>query len=253
VIRRVSATKAIATACLLACAQIASAAVDVGAASKVDFADAVVSLGCGDLVVAGQTTATAAQVDAIASLAIAAGATLAPGASRFSVGGNFVDAGTFAPGTSRIAIVDTCGGGTSAISGSTDFYDFAATSASGKQLVLPAALTQNVAHALTLQGAAGSLLLVESSAAGQQAVLAVGAGAAQTIAYVDARDNKAGAAPIAPGAASLYNSVNAGGLTHWFDITVPAITPVPAPSLNAWGLLLLGIAAIVAASRHLRA
>lgn len=238
---------------LLLCAHAAQAAITVGAGSKLDLGDAALALGCGDLVVAGQASSASAHVDAIANLTVAAGGTLAPGAGQFSLGGDFADAGTFAPGTSRIAIVDACGSGASHVSGSTSFYDFAVSSASAKQLVLPAALAQNVAHALILQGAAGNLLRIVSSSAGQQALLAVSAGAAQSIAYVDVRDNKASVAAIAPGTPAQYQSVDGGNLANWFGAVGIAAAPVPAPSLNTWGLLLLGLSAVTLALRRLRA
>jgi len=245
-----------ALAAALACAATgAQAVVMVGAGSALNFADANVSLGCGDLTVQGQTSGTAANVTAIANLVIAAGGTLAPGASQLTLGGNFADAGTFTPGTSRVAIVDTCGSGTSTVSGATSFYDLIVATASGKRLVLPAALTQSIAHALTLQGAAGNLLQVLSSSAGQQALLDVGAGAAQSIAYVDARDNKASGAAIAPGAAASYQSVDGGNLLNWFAAAAggPGGATVPAPLLGAaGGVALIGIlfALAWAALRH---
>jgi hypothetical protein len=221
------------------------ATVTIGAASNVNFADATVGFGCSDLIVAGQASGDAATLSTITNLSIAAGGSLAPGASQMVLGGNFTDAGSFTPATSRVSFVDACGNGTSTVSGSTGFHDFAVTTATGKNLVLPAGVTQTVAHALTLQGAAGNLLQVTSSTSGQQALLNVSAAAAQSIAWVDARDNKASSAAIAPGTAATYNSVDSGDLTNWFADAVigpggsGTDAPTPAPALGRYAALLL--------------
>jgi len=230
----------------LTCAP-AFSALTVGAGSALRYGDGALDLGCSNLIVAGSAAGGSGNVTGIANVAIASGATFAPGASRIVLGGDFSDAGTFAPGTSAIDVVDTCGNGTSTVSGATNFYDLLVSTATGKQLVLPATLTQGVTHALTLQGAPGNLLKVLSSSADQQALLNVSASAIQSIAYVDARDDKASGATIAPGTAVSYHSVDSGDLTNWF---VNAVTgsgggAAPAPTLGRWAVLLL--AALLAA------
>ncbi|MFT3789573.1 MAG: hypothetical protein QM741_00540 [Rudaea sp.] len=212
----------------------ALAALTVGAGSSLHVGDGALDLGCSDWIIAGSAASGSGSVAGIANLAITGGS-LTAGAGRFALGGDFSDAGAFVPGASRVSIVDACGGGTSTVSGATSFYDLVVASATGKQLVLPAALTQSVAHALTLQGAAGHLLGVLSSAAGQQALLNVSTAAAQTIAWVDARDDKASGATIAPGSAASFQSVDGGNLTNWF-VTAVIVSgggaPVPAPALG---------------------
>jgi len=236
----------IATILSLACAP-AFSALTVGAGSSLQYADGALDLGCSDLIIAGSAAGGSGNVTGIANVAVAAGGTFAPGATWIALGGDFSDAGTFAPGTSVIDIVDACGNGTSTVSGVTSFYDLLVSTTTGKQLVLPAMLTQEVTHALTLQGAPGNLLNVLSTSAGQQALLNVSTSAAQSIAYVDARDDKASGATIAPGTAVSYHSVDSGDLTNWF---VNAVTgsgggAAPAPTLGRWAALLL--AALLAA------
>jgi len=215
----------------------AAATIIVGAGSSLNVADNNVDLGCSDLTVAGALAANGANVTSIANLDLSGGSSFAAGTSRISLGGNFANTGNFDPGASRVAIVDACGNGTSEMSGATNFYDLVVATVSGKQILFPVAAAQSVAHSLTLQGAAGHLLDVRSSVAGQRGVLALAEGAAQTIAYVRARDNNASIAHIAPGLPAQFNSVDGGNLINWFlDISGGT---VPAPMLGAgrWVLL----------------
>jgi len=233
------------------------AAVTIGAGSSVDFGNAVVDFGCQDLAVAGQVGGSTETLRSIADLSISAGGTLAPGAGDVSLGGDFVDAGSFVPGTSRFAIVDTCGHGTSQVSGATSFHDFLVVTSSAKQLVLPSAATQSVAHALGFHGTAGNLLHIASSSAGVHALLAVSPAVVQTIDYVDVSDNTASIATIAPGAPAQYHSVDAGGLVNWFGGSVGGgggATIAPAPLLDTLGsvALLLGCLFIACTNRPSR-
>jgi len=227
-------------------------AITVGVGTSLNFANASVDLGCSDLTIAGTASASGASFSNVASLNLSG--TFSPGASNIGLGGVFSNSGTFTPGTSRVAIVDACGGGTSAFVGATNFYDLIVSSSSGRSLVFPIGAAQNVAHSMTLQGVAGNLLTVRSPIAGVPGALVLSAGATQTIAYVNARDNNAsGGATIAPGAASSYNSVDSGGLTNWFAsaVTLPGGgAPVPTPMLGVGrcllllGLLTVGIVAV---------
>lgn len=223
---------------LLLLAEPVFALVTIGSGSAVDFGDAIIDFGCQDLAVAGRASGTAETLRSIADLSIAGGGSLAPGAGDISLGGDFADAGSFMPGSSRVAIVDACGHGTSQVSGATNFHDFVVATSSAKQLVLPSGTTQSVTHALDLQGTAGNLLGIVSSAAGVHALLAVNAAALQTIDYVDARDNTASMATIAPGAPAQYHSIDAGGLVNWFGGGANGgggAVAVPAPLLGAFG------------------
>ena len=232
-------------ALLLTAPIAAQADVLVGAGSTVHFADAQVDLGCGNLIVNGSADTASATLAHVASFALNGGA-FALGGGTLSLGGDFSNAGAFTPGTGNVALTDACGSGTSTFAGASHFYALSIATTSGKLTIFPVGLAQSVAHALSLQGAAGNLLRIASSTAGQQGVLALAAGATQSVAYVDARDNLASVTPIAPGAASLYQSINSGNLTHWFDINGGGgNTAVPTPMLGSLALLLL--AALMAA------
>jgi len=240
---------------LLGCALLtlavrnASAAIIVGAGSSVNFADNNVDLGCSDLNIAGSVIASAANVASISNFDLDGGS-FAPGASQISLGGNFANAGSFLPGSSRVAIVDACGNGTSQMSGATGFYDFVVTTINGKQILFPVAVAQSVEHSLTLQGVAGHLLNIGSSTAGQQGVLALAKGAAQTISYVNARDNHASIAHIAPGPPVQFNSVDGGNLLNWFLDPSGGGALAAAPALG-FGRWVLAAAVLLAAARYL--
>jgi hypothetical protein len=237
---------------------VASAQVVVGAGSQLDLGDADIALGCVDLTIAGSVTGTAADISGIDSLGLDGG-TLAPGGSRLLLGDDFDNGGTFVPGASWIGIVDACGDGTSLVQGSTVFNALEANSATGKQLVFEANVTQTVLSELVLSGAAGNLLRIRSSAPGQRARLDVGDAAAQTVAFVDAADNAATGARIAPGPAATYQSLDAGNLINWFENPAtgdpppggdPVARPVPASGWPAIGLLALALLAL--SGRRLR-
>lgn len=241
-------------ACLFA-ATCAHAGVIVGAGSSLSVGDGMLGFDCADLVVAGSVSGSSGEIFGIANLSVAAGGTLAPGAGRLTLGGDFSDAGTFVAGTSAVRVIDACGSGTTTVSGATAFYDILLDSAAGKRFVFPAGLTQSVAHAFVLQGAAGNLLQITSSVAGKQALFNVSAAAMQSVAYVDARDNKASGATIAPGVAANHQSVDGGDLTNWFANAVVGPgsgAPVPAPLLGRLTTLLLAtlLVALAAAQRR---
>lgn len=226
---------------LVLATESAVASVTIGSGSVVNFADGTFDLGCQDLAIAGQATGTAETLRSIVNLIISSGGGLAPGAGSIWLGGDFANAGTFVPGTSRVNIVDTCGNGISRVSGATNFYEFAVASNSGKQLMLPAGATQTVSHALTFLGVTGKLLNIVSSVTGTKALLTVSPAATQMIGYVNARDNDAsGGATIAPGTPAQYHSVDSGGLINWFgSISGGGGVMAQAPLLGTAGRLIL--------------
>ncbi len=242
-------------ACALGLALAAPARADlsVGAGTTFAFPDGTVDLDCTDLVVAGTAQGGSATVVNIRNLVIQSGGTLQAGASTLSLGGDFSNGGSFSAGSGSVKIVDACGSGVSRISGANSFHDLDVATSTGKQLVLPAGETQTVTHALTLQGAAGQLLQLDSSTPGTQAVLAVAPAATQQLRYVDAQDNRAGDAPIAPGTPASRQSVDGGNLSGWFGAGAgdgQAVTPIP--TLGEWGLMLLGLLAAGLGARRLR-
>lgn len=238
---------------VLACAFAAPAfaQITIGAGSTFNFGNAAINFGCSDLIVAGQATASGA-LTGLHDLTIDASGSVDVGTGQIVLGEDFANDGTFNAGTGTVSIVDACGSGISQVTGSTNFYRFAASTGSGKQLVLPANVTQSVANSLVLTGAVGNLLQVQSSAPGQRANLTLAPGAGQTIAYVSARDNAATGATIAPGPPAAFASVDAGNLVNWFIGAVGGNGTIPTPVLGVLGQLLLLAGMLVVASRMVR-
>lgn len=242
-------------ACALGLALAAPAHADlkVDAGTRFAFPDGGIDLGCTDLVIAGTAVGGSAVVSNIRHLIIQPGGTLHAGSATLSLGGDFSNGGSFDAGSGSVKIVDACGSGISRVSGANGFHDLSVVTSTGKQLLLPADQTQAVTHALTLEGAAGQLLQLDSSVAGTQAVLAVAPAATQQVRYVDAQDNRAGDAPIAPGTPASRQSVDGGNLSGWFGPgggDGQAVTPIP--TLGEWSLLLLGLLAAGLGARRLR-
>jgi len=140
--------------------------------------------------------------------------TLDVGSGAVRVGGDWNVSGTFTPGTGTVQFID--GKSPSVISGDNQFYTLSATTLTGKHLSFEGAKTQTVAHALNLQGAAGNLLVLRSSAQDRQAIIGLQAEGTQTIAYVDVRDHRAPGQHLASGPAAGFNSVDSGNNNAWF-------------------------------------
>ncbi len=211
------------------------AGLDVGAGSTIDFGDAVIDMGCSDLIVDGTTNTSASQVTGLDNVTIDASGTLNAGGAQITLAGNFSNSGTLSAGSGTVAIVDGCSRTQSSISGDSTFHDLSITSATGKQVVFESGKTTTVAGTLTLQGAAGNLLKVRSSTPGSPAMLS--ATPQQVIQFVDVADNRAVGSVIAPGSPSKYESKASGNLFRWFFYDVNGLLPFqPIPSLSAWSL-----------------
>ncbi len=225
---------------LLATVGSAHAAVTVGAGSRIDFGDARADFGCSDLTIAGSAGVGTAQLGGIDSVTVNSGATLAGGSGSLALTGDFAVAGGFDPGSGAVAIGDGCGNTTSLVSGSQRFSRLAVTTTTSKQLTLTAGATTQIAPGpLTLTGAAGNLLAIRSTVAGQPAFINLSGG--QAIAYVDVADNNATGATLAPGLPAASHSVNSGNVYNWFDF-LTAIPTLTLPAMVGLALLLGGIA-----------
>ena len=177
----------------------------IGAGSTVTLGDAQLKLGCNDLLI--QSTAD-----------------LQAQASTIRLGGSWNDQGTFDAGTGTVVFEDGCVPNMSSITGSSTFFDLQITTSTGKTVDFEAAATQTVIDALTLQGAAGNLLVLRSSMPGQQAFLKLDPGGSQNIDYVDVADNDATGQTLAAGA----HSVDSGNTTNWSFVTSASATPTAA-------------------------
>ncbi|GAX62657.1 hypothetical protein SCALIN_C38_0020 [Candidatus Scalindua japonica] len=141
--------------------------------------------------------------------------TLQTSTGTLEVGGNWVNTGTFTSGTGLVNLID--GQSPVGISGNSTFYNFSATTNTGKRLELDVANTQTITNLLTLQGAVGNLLFLRSSADGQQARIDLQSGGTQLIDYIDVKDLDATGESLAPGSPGDYNSVDSGNNNNWFQ------------------------------------
>jgi hypothetical protein len=188
----------------------------VGAGSTVQLGNALLALGCNDLVIepAGRLEAQA---------------------STIRLAGNWDNRGTFDPGTGTVVFENGCGiPEMASIGGSNTFFDLKIITSNGKKAVFEAGSTQTILDRLMLMGAPGNLLVLRSSIPGQLAFLNLVPGAAQVVDYVDVADNRSIGQFIAPGPAATHHSVDSGNTIGWFFVAPPA----PAPPTSGVGLAL---------------
>jgi len=211
----------------------------VGAGSTVSFADATVRAGCADLAVAGTLDAGGSTAAGFGNLVVTGTGTLLGGSSTLGLSGTFATpaVSAFTAGTGTVSFVDDCPAPFSAILGDTAFASLSVVTASGREHRFEAGKLQIVDGTLTLSGSAGKLLKVRSTVPGTRAVLK--AHPSQSVSYVDAMDNRAVGAEVAPGPASTYHSVDSGNLVRWFAAG-EEINSVPA--LSTWGSIAFALA-----------
>ncbi|WP_028605358.1 hypothetical protein [Ottowia thiooxydans] len=211
---------------------------NVGAGSSIDFGDAVVDMGCSDLVISGTANTTASQLTGIDDVSISAGGAINGGSGLLSVSGDFANGGSFSGGSGSVMIVDGCGKAQSRISGESSFNNLSITTGTGKEAIFEAGKTTNVAGTLTLKGVPANLLKIRSSTPLTPALLA--ATSAQSIRYVDVADNRAVGAVIALGLPHNFDSIASGKVYRWFRFDEDGnLINVPVPTLSQWAILAL--------------
>ncbi|MBI4970897.1 MAG: DUF2341 domain-containing protein [Candidatus Omnitrophica bacterium] len=122
--------------------------------------------------------------------------------------GNFTNAATFIAGTGTVVLNGT----NQTISGDTTFYNLTKTVAAADVLTFAAGSTQTITGTMTLQGAAGQLLSLRSSAPGTQ--WNVDPQGTRTIAYLNVQDSHNTNATIINAAET--GSVDGLGNTNWY-------------------------------------
>ena len=143
----------------------------MGLDSQIALGDGIFDLGCNDV-------------------EIQPGGLLSGQRGGVTLAGNWINSGTFEPGTSRITFVDGAGvcAGMWTIFGSNDFYDLSVLTSTGKALKLEPGSRQTVAHVGTFEGVLGNPLVVRSTVPGEQAFVVWLPGATaieQFVAFVD--------------------------------------------------------------------
>lgn len=124
--------------------------------------DGVLDLGCADLMVEGS-------VDGMSGTLMARDVSVAPTgllldvSGRIEVTGDWLNSGTFVPGTGTVEFTDGCGIGLADVTGVNSFYTLSVTSGSGKEYRFPSGVTQTVEGTFTVQGVPGFPVVLSSS------------------------------------------------------------------------------------------
>jgi hypothetical protein len=210
-----------------------SGMVFVGEGSTLDTGDGVLSLGCGDLAVAGQKSG---ETIAAGDIHILSGGTLGPGTRLLS--GDWSNAGeTSVPGAVRWR--DDCNTNEVLLLGSTEFEVLDIASPSGRTFRFDAGGMQRVNQGLYLAGSPDALLTLRSTSPGQHAELTLASSGTQSIVHVNVADlDASGGQGLAPGPPHLYASRDAGNNLNWFRGVLNAI---PVPALTGAGIAWLAL------------
>jgi hypothetical protein len=233
---------------LLAAAPLAAQAQQlvVGQGSTLDLGTSTLDLGCADLVVSGTlalgsgTLSSARNVDATGSM-LGGNGTLA-----FS--GDLNVAAALVPGSSTVRSVDGCASTRTRVLGAHQFHRFVAQTDSGREIVFPAGLIQNVGNRIELLGGTARLV-VRSSVTDTLAFIQVVSGS-WLVNRIDVRDVGAtiNSIYIAPAPPGNYDSIDLGNSPRFLG--GDAVLPIP--SQSPMTLLLLAMMLAAAAMFRLR-
>jgi hypothetical protein len=161
---------------LLALAQTAIAQVTVPVGGSLSIPDGgAVNLGCLDLNVQGNVAIVGAGQIGASTLSIAATGVVQGGSGTITVGGNWINLGSFAAGSGTVILTHGCGIDPVQLSGNTAFNNLTLMSTTGGTFVIPAGHGITVNGTLTLQGLPGSPIQIVSSSA-LTAFIVLGAG-----------------------------------------------------------------------------
>jgi hypothetical protein len=192
----------------------------IGTGSTMYLGNAVLNLGCGDLL-------------------IEPGGTLAGEQGIINLSGSWVGYGTFVPGTSLVSFTDGCPAQVSTIWGENHFYDLIFMTTAGMEVRFAAGSTQDIEGRIEFVGADGSPLLIRSTVDGVEAFLHLAMDGSQLVDWTDVMDNHAIGQRMAPGPAEWYNSIDSGNLLNWF------LTYVTVPTLSSIGVTILVIVMLI--------
>ena len=211
---------------ILFCTTPAHADITVPANAAVSLNGGNVDLACSDVIVAGALSLDGGSLANVRNVTILAGGSIVAGAGSITLSGNWSNAGGFSAGTGAVNFVDaptcvpTSTGGT--ISGNTTFATLSLVSTLGKRYQFAAGSAQRVMQQLTITGLAGQPILIESSAVGQSATIALNG--QQTMSELAVTDMRSSSVWLAP---YLTNRNPTGSVVGWFGepfaVSVPAL------------------------------
>ena len=200
------------------CITANGAGIAVGNGAAFDIGNGMVDVNCLDVETAGQFSLGGGMVNGVNLLSIESTGELNgdTGSLRFS--GDWWNAGSLNAAQSSISMQDGCGTSESLMLGDNSFYNFSASTSTGKTFTIEAGSVQGFANQLSLQGAApNQRLKIRSSVNGQSVQFNLAAPGVQQINAIDVRDNDASAGQLlAPGIPATYVSVDAGNNQNWF-------------------------------------
>ena len=174
-------------AALLVVGTASAQSLTVGSGVSLNLAEAVIDLGCSDLVVAGSADLASSAVTQAGDVSIQGGGSLSGGNSTLLVTGDWSLSGVFLAGSGAVHVVDGCGSTFSTISSGTTFYDLELSTLLGKQVEFEAGGATAVGGTFKATGAAGNLLRIRSTVDGSAASLLLGhVGQGE---FVDVKDN----------------------------------------------------------------
>jgi len=194
------------------------AGISVGNGATLDVGNATIDVNCLNLETAGQFVLGGGLVNAVNLLSIENTGELSGETGSLRFAGDWWNAGTFDAAQSSISMQDGCGTTESLMLGDNSFYNFSASTSTGKTLSIEAGSVQAFANELSLHGAEpNQRLKIRSSVPGQSVHFNLAAQGVQQINAVDVKDNDASTGQLlAPGIPAAHASVDAGNNKNWF-------------------------------------
>ena len=234
---------------LLLASAAAHAQYVVPAGASIGLGGGAMDLGCTDVIVDGSLDLQGGTLTNVRHVQIGAAGSLALGSGSVSLAGNWTNGGSFAAGTGSVSIVDNAAcSASSVVSGNSSFYALAITSTTGKLVQFAAGSVQTVQSALTLTGAPGTPLRIESTTPGTtSADINLLTGATQNLANLAVRGMRASGQWLAAG----QTNQGAGPVSGWFGTPTPGgLSPIP--TLSQWALVGLALTLGALAARQRR-
>lgn len=190
------------------------------------------NLGCTGLEVQGSLSVGSGGISQAAGIVIDAGGVLDGGQGTIELDGDWINSGSFIPGTGTVVMSDVCGNSPIHISGSTLFNNLTFDSTTGTTFVIPAGFNMTVNGTFTLQGTSAAPIQLASSSS-QTAYISLGAGAQLLSSYLYDPPNVIIGSPAAPEPVPGLHGVGLLLLTLLLGLAaaLPG-RPIPSPSVR---------------------
>lgn len=195
------------------------AGISVGNGASFHVGNATIDVNCLNLETAGQFVLGSGLVNGVNLLNIESTGVLSGETGSLRFAGDWWNAGTLNAVQSSVSMQDGCGVTESLMLGDNSFYNFSASTSTGKTFSIEAGSVQTFANELSLQGAEpNQRLKIRSTVAGQSVYFDLAPQGVQLIYAVDVKDNDASTGQLlAPGLPAAFASVDAGNNKNWFE------------------------------------